>query len=113
MLMTIFFLPADEYADRSIISSFFFPRFALTILVGGIGLAAMILLICTHAFGVLAALIAGIIIMFFEFVEVLVIGLFPGVTQFMQVFYFKLRTLICVVSVAILGIDRIQLKKRS
>jgi hypothetical protein len=104
-LMANFYAPPVEMLAGSIFPSFFLPGLALTALVGGSGLAAMILLIRKHAFGVLIALTAGIIIMFFEFIEVMVIGMPAGASQFMQVFYFMLGTLICVISVGILGID--------
>jgi hypothetical protein len=104
-LMTNFYAPPVEMLAGSIFPSFFLPGLALTALVGGSGLAAMILMIRKHAFGVLIALTAGIIIMFFEFIEVLVIGMPAGPSQFMQVFYFMLGTLICVFAMGIYGID--------
>jgi hypothetical protein len=109
-LMTSFYAPPLEMLTGSIFPSFFLPGLALTALVGGSGLAAMILLIRKHPFGVLIALTAGIIIMFFEFIEVLVIGMQAGPSQFMQVFYFMLGTLICVFAVGICGIDLLQEK---
>jgi hypothetical protein len=104
-LMANFYAPPVEMLAGSIFPSFFLPGLALTVLVGGSGLAATILLIRKHAFGVLIALTAGIIIMFFEFIEVLVIGMQAGPSQFMQVFYFMLGTLICVFAMGICGID--------
>jgi hypothetical protein len=112
-LMRNLYAPPVDMLQGSPFTSFFLPGLALSVIVGGSALTAMILLIRRHPFGVLVALTSGIIIMFFEFIEVMVIGMPAGVSQFMQVFYFMLGTLICVVSVSILGIDQLRLNKGS
>jgi hypothetical protein len=112
-LMRNLYAPPVDMLQGSPFTSFFLPGLALSVIVGGSALTAMILLIRWHPFGVLVALTSGIIIMFFEFIEVMVIGMPAGVSQFMQVFYFMLGTLICVVSVSILGIDQLRLNKGS
>ena len=77
-------------------SSYLIPGLALSIIVGGSALLATILLIRRSKFGLLFATTAGIIIMFFEFVEVLVIGSPAGVARTLQIIYFGLGTLITI-----------------
>ena len=90
--------PPLESLTGSLFSSYLVPGLALMLVVGGSALAALILLLRGSAFAVLCAATAGIVIMFFEFVEVQVIGMPAGVGQFLQLFYFYLGTLITVVS---------------
>lgn len=70
-------------------------------LVGGGALLAAILLLRKDRFGTTCAAASGLAIMFFEFVEVLVIGAPPGIARTLQIFYFGLGTLIVAVSLAI------------
>ncbi len=86
--------PPLEQLQGSIFKSFTIPGLALFFLVGGGALVASILLIQDSRFGVFAAMAAGFIIMFFEFVEVLVIGSPAGVALTLQLFYYGLGTLI-------------------
>jgi hypothetical protein len=109
-LMGNLYAPPVEMLQGSPFTSFLLPGLVLSVIVGGSALAAMILLIRRNPFGELVALTSGVIIMFFEFIEVMVIGMQAGVSQFMQVFYFMFGTLICVVAVGILGIDRLPQK---
>jgi len=81
------------------------PGLSLFIIVGGSALFATILLIRRSKFAVLFAIVAGIIIMFSEFVEMLAIGSPPGIAQVLQIFYFGLGTLITIVSIGICFID--------
>ena len=60
---------------------------------------ATILLVRKSKFALLASTTAGIVIMFFEFVEMLVIGSPAGVPRTLQIFYFVLGTLIVVASI--------------
>jgi hypothetical protein len=69
--------------------------------VGGIALFAAILLIRKSSFALMLSTTAGVAIMFFEFVEVLVIGSEPGITRSLQIFYFGLGMLIVVVSMGV------------
>jgi hypothetical protein len=97
--------PPVEDLQGSIFKDFTIPGLALFIIVGGSALLAAILLIRKSKFGVLSATVAGIIILFFEFVEVLVIGSPPGVAQVLQIFYFGLGIIITIVSISIWFID--------
>ncbi len=93
-LMANFYAPPAESLHGLFFNSFIIPGIALSLVVGGSALAAAILLIRRSKFGNLFAAAAGVIIMFFEFVEVLVIGSPAGASQFMQIFYVGLGTLI-------------------
>ncbi len=90
--------PPLEQLQGSIFKSFTIPGLALFLLVGGGSLAAMILLIRKSRYGTLAATTAGFVIMFFEFVEVLVIGSPAGVALTLQIFYYGLGSVIMVAS---------------
>ena len=97
--------PSIESLKGSIFKDFTIPGLSLFVIVGGSALLADILLIRKSKFAVLLATVAGIIIMFFEFIEVLVIGSPPGLAQTLQLFYFGLGIAIAVVSIGILFID--------
>jgi hypothetical protein len=91
-LMANFYAPPLDYLAGSIFKSFVLPGLALSVVVGGSALLAAILLLRKSSYGVLAAAAAGTIIMFFEFVEVMVIGSPAGPARIMQVFFFGLGT---------------------
>jgi hypothetical protein len=63
------------------------------------------MLIRKNRVAVLSAILTGIVIMFFEFVEVLVIGSPPGIAKTLQIFYFGSGTVITVLSIGICLID--------
>jgi hypothetical protein len=90
--------PPLEQLQGSIFPSFTIPGLALFLLVGGGGLLAAILLIRKSLYATLSATTAGFLIMFFEFVEVLVIGSPAGVARTLQIFYFGLGTVIVILS---------------
>ncbi len=93
-LMVDFYAPPVETLQGSIFPNFVIPGLALSLIVGGSALFAAILLLRTNKYALLFAATAGIIIMFFEFVEVLVIGAPTGPSLVMQVAYFGMGTLI-------------------
>lgn len=93
--------PPLEQLQGSIFTNWAIPGLGLFVFVGGSALLATILLIRKNKYGVLFAMVAGIIIMFFEFVEVQAIGSPPGVAQTLQVFYFGLGMFIAIVSIGI------------
>jgi hypothetical protein len=107
-LMVGFYAPPLDYLQGSIFTSFAVPGLALSLLVGGGALLAAILLLRKNKYGTLFAAAAGIMIMFFEFVEMLVIGSPAGPARFMQVFYFGLGTAL---EVAALGTWFMELRK--
>jgi hypothetical protein len=97
--------PPVEQLQGSIFKDWTIPGLGLFVFVGGSALLAAILLIRKNKYGALFATVAAIVIMFFEFVEVLAIGSPPGVAQTLQVFYFGLGITITIVSIGIWFID--------
>ncbi len=97
-LMANFYTPPVEFLQGSVFTSFALPGLALAAVVGGSGLFAAILLLRKSQYAIMSAATAGIIIMFFEFVEVLIIGSPAGPSRFMQILYFGLGTAIEVAS---------------
>lgn len=97
--------PPVEQLGSSIFKDYTVPGLALFLLVGGGALLAMTLLLRKNKYGLLFANAAGIIILFFEFVEVLVIGSPAGVARTLQIFYFGLGTLIAVFVMGVWFID--------
>jgi hypothetical protein len=95
-LMANFYTPPVDFLQGSIFKDFTVPGLALSLLVGGSALFAAILLLRKSKYATLFATTAGIIIMFFEFVEVMVIGSPAGPARFMQIFYFGMGTAIVV-----------------
>jgi hypothetical protein len=63
------------------------PGLSLLVIVGGSALAATVLLLLHHPGGTLAALAAGVTMVGFELVEVLVIGSPAGLARNLQLFY--------------------------
>lgn len=97
--------PPVEQLGNSVFTSYTVPGLALFLLVGGGALFATILLIRRNKYGLLFANTAGIIILFFEFVEVLVIGSPAGVARALQIFYFGVGTLITIFATGVWFID--------
>src|SRR5512143_387803 len=93
-LLIGFYVPPVEMLKGSIFKDFTIPGLALGILVGGSALFAAILSIRKNKFALLASVASGLIIMFFEFVEMLIIGSPAGPARFMQIFYFGMGTVI-------------------
>jgi hypothetical protein len=97
--MPVELLQGSPFSDYSI------PGLALSIIVGGTASFATILLIKRSKYELLFSTTAGVVIIFFEFVEVLVIGSPDGIAQFLQIFYFGLGTLIVIASMGAWFID--------
>ena len=89
-LIAGFYSPPVTYLQGSVFKDFRVPGLALMLVVGGSGLLAFCLLVRGNRFAALSAAAAGLIVMSFEFVEVLVIGSPAGPAQVMQIFYFGL-----------------------
>jgi hypothetical protein len=94
------YAPPVDMLQGSPFKDFTIPGLALGLIVGGSALFAAILLIRESRYAILSAAAAGIIIMFFEFVEMLVIGSPAGIARTLQIFYFSLGTLIAAISLA-------------
>lgn len=93
-LLIGFYTPPVEMLNGSIFKDFTIPGLALGIIVGGSALFTAILLIRKNKFSLPASVATGVIIMFFEFVEMLAIGSPAGPARFMQIFFFGMGTVI-------------------
>lgn len=94
-----------ELLQGSPFKSYTVPGLALAVIASGSALLAAILLLRQSRFALLCANTAGVIIMFFEFVEVLIIGSDAGVARTLQILYFGLGTLIVIVCMGIWFLD--------
>ena len=97
-LLTGFYVPPVEMLAGSPFADYTIPGLVLGLIVGGSALTADVLLIRKNKFSSLASASAGVIVMTFEFVEVLVIGFPEGAAGFMQLLYFGLGIIIVVMS---------------
>lgn len=93
-LIVGFHAPPVEMLRGSLFRSFVVPGLALTLVVGGSALAATVLLLRRSPTGPAASGVAGLVVMAFEFVQVVSIGSPPGASRAMQVGYFALGTLL-------------------
>ena len=98
-LLIGFYTPPVEMLNGSIFKDFTIPGLALGIIVGGSALFTAILLIRKNKFSLPASVATGVIIMFFEFVEMLAIGSPAGPARFMQIFFFGMGTVIIAASI--------------
>ncbi len=99
------YAPPVEMLTGSIFKSFTIPGLALGLIVGGAAAYAAVLQIRKSKFATLFAATAGITIMFFEFVEMLVIGSPAGIARTLQIFYFGLGTVIVTASMGTWFVD--------
>jgi hypothetical protein len=86
--------PGPELLAGSPFNSYLIPGLSLLVLVGGSALVATFLMLVRQPSGVAATAVAGVMIMGFEVVEVLVIGSPAGLARNLQIFYFGLGLLI-------------------
>jgi hypothetical protein len=99
------YAPSTEMLNGSVFKNFIIPGLALGLIVGGSAAFAAVLLLRKSKFAVLFAATSGVIIMFFEFVEVLVIGSPAGIARTLQIFYFGLGTVIEIFSMGTWFVD--------
>ena len=104
-LLTGIAAPSLNELKGSIFSNYTIPGLTLMILVGGSALLISILLIRKNNYSLLYSAVVGLIIMFFEFVEVITIGTPTGPGLVMQLIYFVLGTVMILVVLSILYID--------
>lgn len=105
VLLANFYAPPVEMLQGSMFKDFTIPGLALAFVVGGSAIFAAILLFRKSKFNNLFAATAGIIIMFFEFVEMMIIGSPAGPARFMQIFYFGLGTSIVIAAMGTWFLD--------
>lgn len=96
-----FYTPPVELLQGSPFKNYTLPGLALTLIVGGSALCSFILLLRKNKFAVMSASTVGVMIMFFEFVEVMIIGSTLGPAFFLQVTYFGLGILVMAASLGI------------
>jgi len=99
------YAPSVDMLNSSLFKDYTIPGLALGLIVGGSAIFAAVLLIRKSKYSILFATTAGVIIMFFEFVEVLAIGSPVGVARTLQIFYYGLGTVIVVVSMGTWFLD--------
>ena len=104
-LIANFNSPPLEQLQGSIFKDWTIPGLSLAILAGGSALFAALLLYRKSKFALLFSATAGVVIMFFEFVEVLVIGSPPGVARALQIVYFGTGTAIVAAAMGIWFLD--------
>ena len=104
-LLTNINTPPVEMLQGSPFRDYTIPGLALMVIVGGSALFAAILLLRKSKFAILSTATAGVIIMFFEFVEALIIGSSVGVARTLQIFYFGLGTLILIAAIGVWFLD--------
>jgi hypothetical protein len=97
--------PPVEMLQGSTFRDYTIPALALMLIVGGSALFAAILLLRKSKFALLFAATAGVIIMFFEFVEALIIGSPAGAARTLQIFYFGLGTLVVIAAMSAWFLD--------
>ncbi|RIK37379.1 MAG: hypothetical protein DCC55_24435 [Chloroflexi bacterium] len=86
--------PGLELLEGSPFASYVIPGLSLLVLVGGSAAIATFMMLGRHPLAVAASAVAGVMIMGFEVVEVLVIGSPAGLARNLQLFYFTLGLLI-------------------
>jgi hypothetical protein len=89
-LLTGSIVPGLDRLAGSPFRSYAIPGLVLVLIVSGSALRATMLLIMRRADGPRAAIIAGMMVVSFDVVEVLVIGSPAGLARNLQVFYFAL-----------------------
>jgi hypothetical protein len=97
--------PPVDQLQGSLFKDFTIPGLALAVIVGGSALFAAVLLLRKSKYAPLFAATAGVIIMFFEFVEMLIIGSPAGIARTLQIFYFGLGTLNVIAAMGIWFLD--------
>lgn len=104
-LLINFQAPPVEQLKGSPFSDFTIPGLALLLLVGGTAVLAAVLLVRHSRFALTSSAFSGVVVMIFEFVEVLVIGSPPGPARVMQVGYFAIGVLLVAFSLVAMHVD--------
>lgn len=105
-LLAGFNSPPLAYLAGSPFRSYTIPGLSLSVLVGGTALIAAILTVRRHPHAALLSMAAGAMIIIFEIVEVMVIGLPPGAGKAMQIFYLALGVFIIASAIALWFVER-------
>lgn len=104
-LLTGIAAPPVTALNGSIFSDYTLPGLALMLVVGGSALVAAVMLIHKYKYALFYSATVGLIIMTFEFVEVLAVGTPTGAGLAMQIIYFLLGVLLVKWSMFVLYLD--------
>jgi len=104
-LLTDIAAPPIEELKGSIFTDYTIPGIALMIIVGGSALFTAFMLIRKNKYAIFCSAFVGLIIMTFEFVEVLAIGSPSGAGLVMQIIYFVLGIAMVKCALVVLYID--------
>jgi hypothetical protein len=104
-LLTGIVAPPIDELKGFIFRDYTIPALALMIIVGGSALLAAIMLIRINKFALLLSASVGLILMIFEFVEVLAIGSPAGAGLVMQLIYFVLGVAMVKCAAVVLYLD--------
>ena len=105
-LLTGIAAPPTEELNGSWFKDYTIPGLVLMLIVGGSALIAAVMLIRKYKFALFYSAIAGLIIITFEFFEVLAIGSPTGAGLVMQIIYFVLGVLLVKWSLFVIYLDR-------
>lgn len=105
-LLTGAIAPDVAQLQGSPFGSYLIPGLALLCLVGGSAMLATGLMLRLPDLGIVASGVAGVMIMGFEVIEVLVIGSDPGLARNLQLLYFTLGLLIVLLARALWAAQR-------
>lgn len=100
-LLVGFYAPPTSMLEGSVFSDFTIPGLTLMVLVGGTAAAATFLLARGSRFALTGVSLSGIVVMAFEFFQVLVIGSPAGPSRVMQLLYFFLGLSLVAISLAV------------
>jgi len=104
-LLTGIAAPPVEELKGSVFNDYTIPGIVLTIIVGGSALFTAIMLKKKNKYAILCSAFVGLIIMTFEFVEVLAIGSPTGAGLVMQVIYFVVGIALIKCALLVLYLD--------
>ena len=104
-LLTGIAVPPLDELKGSVFTDYTLPGLALMIIVGGSALVASVMLIRKYKYALFYSAIVGLVIMTFEFIEVLAIGSPTGAGLVMQIIYFVIGVLLVKWSLFVLYLD--------
>lgn len=105
-LLTGIAAPPIEMLNASWFNDYTIPGLTLMIIVGGSALVASVMLIRKYKYALFYSAIVGLVIMTFEFIEVLAIGSPTGAGLVMQIIYFLLGVLLVKWSLFVIYLDK-------
>ena len=99
-LFTGLLAPPVEYLAGSVFASFMIPGLSLTVIVGGLALVGAVMAALDHRYTPAVTAASGGTIIFFELVELIVIGSPAGSARNLQVLYISLGLALVLLSLA-------------